>query len=74
MLNWLKAGTHGAPSAKFTGMGEFQNQFLQRLRTLQQALADLLAKFSAMHQDHPERPVLARMIRQLESEIALRSG
>ena len=74
MLNWLKAGTHRAPSAKFTGMGEFQNQFLQRLRTLQQALTDLLAKFSAMHQDHPERPVLARMIRQLESEIALRSG
>lgn len=55
-------------------MGEFQNQFLQRVRTLHQALADLLAKFSGLHQDHPERPMLARMIRQLESEIALRGS
>jgi hypothetical protein len=53
-------------------MGEFENEFLHRLRTPQQALADLVDKYGTMHRDHPERLVLARMIDQLESEIALR--
>jgi hypothetical protein len=55
-------------------MGEFRNEVLHRLRTLQQALADLVEKYSTMHHDHPERSVLARMIRQLELEIALRDA
>jgi hypothetical protein len=55
-------------------MGEFRNEVLHRLRTLQQALADLVAKYRELHRDHPERAVLARMIRQLELEIALRAA
>ena len=47
---------------------------LHRLRTLSQALADLVAKHKNMQLNHPERSVLARMISQLEAEIALRSG
>jgi hypothetical protein len=53
-------------------MGEFRNEFLHRVRSLQQAQADLVAKHRTMHDEHPERPVLARMIQELELEIALR--
>ncbi|HWB47689.1 MAG TPA: hypothetical protein VG651_01150 [Stellaceae bacterium] len=55
-------------------MGEFSNEFLHRVRTLQQALADLIAKYKALHHDHPERRALARMILQLQAEIMLRSS
>ena len=43
------------------------NPIAQRMRSLEQALADLLAK----HQNNPT-PELARMIRQLEIEIVER--
>jgi hypothetical protein len=45
------------------------NPIAQRIRSLEQALADLLAK----HHNNPS-PELARMIRQLEMEIAERKG
>jgi hypothetical protein len=55
-------------------MGDFSNELLHRLRSLQQALADLVAKYRTMHDEHPERPALARMIQELELEITLRRG
>jgi hypothetical protein len=45
------------------------NPIAQRMRSLEQALADLVAK----HRKNPS-PELARMIRQLEIEIAERKG
>jgi hypothetical protein len=50
------------------------NEFLNRVRTSRQALADLVAKYNAMRFDHPDRPELAQMIRQLETEIGCRNG
>jgi hypothetical protein len=47
---------------------------LNRLRTLPQALADLISKYETMRQNHPRRPEVARMIGVLETEIALRGG
>jgi hypothetical protein len=47
-------------------------QTLNRFRTPPQALADLMAKHGNMRLDHPERPVIVRMIQQLQSEIACR--
>jgi len=52
----------------------FPHEILNRLRTLPQALADLVAKHNSLHRNHPERFMLARMIRQLEAEIACRGG
>jgi hypothetical protein len=44
-----------------------------RLRTIEQALADLIAKHDRLPCGHPDRPPLARMIGVLEAEIALRA-
>lgn len=48
------------------------NDCLNRHRPLQQALADLVAKHDRLIFNHPARRDLARMIRQLEAEIAYR--
>jgi len=47
---------------------------LNRIRPLSQALADLVAKHDELHLKHPERSGLARMIAQLEVEIAWRAA
>ena len=49
------------------------NDLLNRLRTLPQALADLVAKYDELHFSHPKRHDLARMIAQLRAEIAWRT-
>jgi hypothetical protein len=38
-------------------------------RTIERTLADLSGKLAALPQNHPDRPDLARMIRQLEAEL-----
>ena len=50
----------------------FSDHPLSRIRPLPQALADLVAKHEGLHVEHPERRDLARMIGQLEAEIACR--
>lgn len=55
-------------------MSQVSSELLHRLRTLSQALADLVTKHKNMQQSHPERSALARMIRQLQTEIELRGG
>ena len=55
-------------------MFKFPNDPLSRLRPLPQALADLVAKHDGLHVKHPERSDLARMIAQLEAEIARRAA
>ena len=57
-----------------TSMTSMPHEVLNRLRTLPQALADLLTKYNSLHRDHPERWILAHMIRQLRNEIACRGG
>lgn len=47
----------------------YLDQALSERRSLEGALADLIAKYSA----HPS-PELARMIRQAEAELARRKG
>ena len=54
-------------------MIKFQNELLDRLRPLRQALADLVIKHDGLQLNHPERGDLARMIQLLEAEIACRS-
>jgi len=44
------------------------------LRSLEQALADIVEKYNELPADSPERAELERMIRTLEAEIALRKG
>jgi hypothetical protein len=53
-------------------MVKLPNDFLNRYRPLQQALADLVTKHDGLYSGHPERHDLARMIQQLEAEIAFR--
>jgi hypothetical protein len=53
-------------------MGRLPDNVLSELRTLPHALADLMAKHKNMPRDHPERSGLARMIRLLSEEIAMR--
>lgn len=55
-------------------MVNLSNEILNRLRPLQQALADLVIKHDGMRHDHPVRHDLARMIQLLEAEIACRAG
>jgi hypothetical protein len=55
-------------------MGRLPENVLCELRTLPHALADLRAKHNTLRRDHPERSGLARMIRQLSEEIAMRRG
>ena len=55
-------------------MVNLSNDFLHRFRPLRQALADLVSKYDGLQLNHPERRDLARMIRQLEAEIAYRRG
>jgi hypothetical protein len=47
---------------------------LSHLRTLEQALADLIAKRDMCADPSNERAQLDRMIRDLEAEIAVRKG
>ncbi len=42
-------------------------------RTLELAQATIQRKFDKLPLDHPDRPELARMIRQLDDEIAWRA-
>jgi hypothetical protein len=53
-------------------MVELPSDCLNRHRPLHQALADLVTKHDELVFNHPARPDLARMIRQLEAEIAYR--
>jgi len=55
-------------------MVKLPNDCLNWHRPLQQALADLVAKHDGLIFNHPARHDLARMIRQLEAEIAYRGG
>jgi hypothetical protein len=55
-------------------MVEFPNDCLNRHRPLHQALADLVTKHEELVFNHPARHDLARMIRQLEAEIAYRGA
>jgi hypothetical protein len=55
-------------------MVELPNDCLNRHRPLQQALADLVTKHDELVFNHPARHDLARMIQQLEAEIAYRGG
>jgi hypothetical protein len=50
------------------------NAVLSRIRTPAQALTDLVAKHRRMVLNDPRRPLLTRMIGQLETEIVLRGG
>ncbi len=43
-------------------------------RTLELAQATIQRKFDKLPLNHPDRPELARMIRQLDDEIAAREG
>jgi hypothetical protein len=45
-----------------------------RLRSIEEALADLIAKRDEMPRQHPDRPRLKRMIGVLEAEIAFRAA
>jgi hypothetical protein len=55
-------------------MVNLPNEILNRIRPLQQALADLVSKHNGMQHNHPVRHDLARMIQLLEAEIACRGG
>jgi len=55
-------------------MGSLPEHGLGELRSPAQALADLVDKFNCMARNHPELPVLARMIRELAEEIIQRKG
>lgn len=55
-------------------MIKLPNDLLHRLRTLSQALTDLVAKYESLQLNHPERGGLARMIQLLEAEIASRGS
>jgi hypothetical protein len=54
-------------------MIKLPNVLPNRLRTLSQALADLLAKYAEMQLNDPQRSDLAQMISVLAAEIACRS-
>jgi hypothetical protein len=54
-------------------MIKLPNVLPNRLRTLPQALADLLAKYEEMQLNDPQRSDLAQMISVLAAEIACRS-
>ena len=45
---------------------------LNDLRSMEQALADIVEKYNQMPDNDPERLELGRMIRSLEAEIARR--
>jgi hypothetical protein len=53
-------------------MGRLPKDVLSQLRSPPEALADLMAKFDSTGRNHPQRPLLERMIRQLETEISQR--
>jgi hypothetical protein len=55
-------------------MVNLPDEILNRLRPLQQALADLVSKHDGMQNNHPVRRDLARTIQLLEAEIACRVG
>ena len=55
-----------------SAMHNFPDDLLGRLRTLPQALSDLVAKHNNMQVNHPARSELALMIFRLKTEIALR--
>ena len=55
-------------------MQQCPNADLGRVRTPAQALTELVAKYRSLVASDPQRPMLARMIGQLETEIALRGG
>jgi hypothetical protein len=50
-----------------------QRLSLDNCRSLKEALADLVAKRDRISRQSPEWSILARMVRQLEAEIALRA-
>jgi hypothetical protein len=54
-------------------MIKLPNDLLNRLRPLSHALADLVSKHDRLQLNHPERGDLARMIRELEMEVAHRA-
>jgi len=54
-------------------MIKLPNVLPNRLRTLPQALADLLAKYEEMQLNDPQRSDLAQMISVLAAEITCRS-
>ncbi|HTZ37406.1 MAG TPA: hypothetical protein VMB84_15345 [Stellaceae bacterium] len=55
-------------------MYAFPEEVLDRLRTLPQALADLVKKHGDLAPDHPDRSAIALMIGQLRIEIAWRAA
>jgi hypothetical protein len=55
-------------------MGRSPQNALTALRSPTRALADLVDKFNTSAGNHPDLPRMARMIRQLADEIALRRG
>ena len=55
-------------------MEQLSNATLGRIRTPAQALTELVAKYRRLVANDPQRPMLARMIDQLEIEIAQRGG
>jgi hypothetical protein len=55
-------------------MGHLPDRVLNELRSPARALADLVEKFNKTARNHPDLPKMARMIRLLSEEIALRGG
>jgi len=55
-------------------MGRFPAETLREVRSPAKALADIVSKFNRACPEHPDRPMWEKMIRQLETEIELRSN
>jgi len=53
-------------------MGRLPADVLREVRSPATALADLVIQLGQTCHEHPHRTMLERMVRQLESEIALR--
>lgn len=55
-------------------MGRLPADVLNEVRSPATALADLTIQLGQTCREHPHRSMLERMVRQLESELALRGG
>jgi hypothetical protein len=55
-------------------MGRLSENVLDELRSPAAALAELVDRFNTVANNHPDLPLLARMIRQLTDEIVSRRG
>jgi hypothetical protein len=55
-------------------MHRFSDEVLNQVRSLREALTDLLSTYARMGANHPERLWLKERIGQLAAEISLRDG